>query len=125
MQRVPVEIARKYLREAAAKSGLTLTEIARKAKLTASALTRPANNPKHKGEVKVSTLRRVASVTDHTLPANLAGPTGGSEAAPADALEIAILLAEGIPTGQVISAEQKAELIRKTVARLKVRGLVG
>jgi hypothetical protein len=125
MSLVTADLARKWLAEAIAASKLTPTEIARRARLTPSALTRPLS-PKHKGKMKVSTLRKVAEVTAHPLPKEL-GANSGSSAAPvepADAVEIAVLLADAIPTGRAISAEEKSDLIRKTLARMKARRLV-
>ncbi len=123
MQMIAARLAREWLTEAVRVSNLTPTEIARRARLSPSALTRPLS-PKHEGQMRASTLQKVSAVTAHPLPPSLGGSAPRDQAYAADPVELAVILAEIIPTGRVISGEEKADLIRKTIGLMRARHLI-
>ncbi len=125
MQSVTAEFARTYLREAVKVSGLTLSEIARRAGLASTALTRPVNSTSYKGRMRLSTLTKVASVTRVPLPPTVAGPlSAANESRLPDAVQVAVLIGDAIPTGRALDSFQKSELTKRIVALLKNLGAV-
>jgi hypothetical protein len=79
----------------------------------------------NKRTMRKRTLRQIATAWNHPLPDAVDGDgraSGG--ASQGDAVEVAMILADAIPTGRALSAEEKRQLIRDTVAQMKARRLV-
>lgn len=126
MPNVPAAIYRPWLSQLANDLRTDLSTIARRSGLDPSALTRPMKDKSNRRTMRLRTLRQIAVAMKRPLPPALDEPgrPNGGNGPGADAVDVAVLLAEAIPTGRALSAEDKADLIRQTVARMKARRLV-
>lgn len=110
MKRVPIDAARAYIRGLQAKTGLTPTELARRAGLSQTTLTRPLQD-NYKGEMKLETLRRLADRFDAPLPKEI-DPEANHKRQDR-ALTAALILARKFGEGRTLNVEQEAELVRE------------
>lgn len=114
----PLEQARKYLALVMEKTNLDLTNVARKAGLSAGALSRPYNDKAYPKRISLRTLRKVeAHFKIPLLPGMDPEPASHKQSE----LEQMIELSDLIPTGRPITPAEKAEFIHRALGMIRRR----
>ena len=110
---------RKWLEEAVTHSGVTPTEVARRANLNQTTITKFLNQ-RRGGTMRVATLRKIAHATGYELPSEI-DPLPPSQL---DDTELVLALGELLPKNKPLSDADRLYISREILAlvRRRLRG---
>lgn len=107
---------RQWVEAAIAHSGITPTEIARRAGLNLSTITKYLAAPQS-AAMRPATLRRIASVTGYELPREI----DPAPPPPVDETELIFALAELLPKGRALTDADRLHIAREIQALVRRR----